>query len=227
MAISKRLRKISVTTNEQKRTVNIYSCHCCAFDLEIICRTHININSQEHLAYYFFAGKFPSQSPRSNTMEPWANIWGSKHWASSAVLRNRSHSVFLPPASTSRGCLHRCVAQHGGAPETQFSPSWNEARGLQLSHTLSGQPARSVLPCLSKEFLGVLQPQPQAHVGETKDTAWNVPQIKQQRMRSQRVNNKTPYTERMLCVSRIHTAAPRNRIFSWLQRDLTVQEQSL
>lgn len=63
MAISKRLRKISVTTNEQKRTVNIHSCHCCAFDLEIIGRTHININSQEHLAYYFCL-KIPKSEPQ-------------------------------------------------------------------------------------------------------------------------------------------------------------------
>lgn len=75
-----------------------------------------------------------------------------------------------------------------------------------VSASLSSPRAMSVLHCLRKESLGVLQLQSLAQVREAKDTAWNVPWIKQ-RMGPQRVNITPTHGPG------IHTAAPGTEFF--------------
>lgn len=172
---------------------------------------YVSVNTQEYLAFCFCL-KIPKLEPQ---------LWN--HWAMSKHRKSKHYSLlfgereatlcFCHPPSTSRGCPHRIAAQNGRAPrDTEFPP---EARCLHPSHALSSRRAMSVLHCLRKESLGVLQLQSLAQVREAKDTAWNVPWIKQRRMGPQKVNITHTHTRTWDS----HSSA-RNRIYSPASKDV-------
>ena len=104
-----------------------------------------------------------------------------------------------------------------------------EMKPVACSWAMHCPPDRLCLPCPFWERNPSESSSPRLMSGKLRITAWNVPQIKQQRMRPQ-ISNKS-HTQ-SLCVSRIHTADPRSWIlypppFFWLGRYLTGQEQGL
>lgn len=168
---------------------------------------YVRINTQEHLAYCFCL-KIPKLEPQLR-----------HHWAMSKHHKSKHYSLlfgeteatrcFYHPSSPSRGCLHGITAQNGGAPRHRVPTflRWSPVSAPEPCIVQPNELCLSVLHCLRKESLGVLQLQSVAQVREAKDTAWNVLWIKQRRLGLQRVNITLTHG------SAIHTAAPGKEFF--------------